>query len=125
MNNQTTHRRWGRFAVVAGALVSFLVLPASAAVVPATVDTTGASVTTTVLSDQSRVVTFLADGTFTVPGGLTARILLVGGGGAGGRDCSGGGGAGGMLEVSNVVLSARAASPLGPATPEGTAATRC
>ena len=77
MNNQTTHRRWGRFAVVAGALVSFLVLPASAAVVPATVETTGASVTTTVLSDQSKVVKFLADGTFTVPAEYTARVLLA------------------------------------------------
>ena len=79
---------------------------AMAEYVPAAVETTGASVTTATLPDKSKVVKFLADGTFTVPGGLTARILLVGGGGAGGRDCAGGGGAGGFVEVSNVVLSA-------------------
>ena len=96
---------WARFAVVACALVS-LARPASAAMAPATVDTTGSSVTTTILGDQSKVVKFLADGTFTVPAGATGRILLVAGGGAGGRDCSGGGGAGGMLEASNLVFSA-------------------
>ena len=55
---------------------------AAAALIPAAVTTTGDSVTTTVLSDQSTVVKFLADGTFTVPDGATARLLLVGGGGA-------------------------------------------
>ena len=79
---------------------------AMAGVVPAAVEMTGSSVTTTVLPDQSTVVKFLADGTFTVPAGATGRILLVGGGGGGGYDCSGGGGAGGMLEASNVVFSA-------------------
>ncbi|MBQ3809315.1 MAG: hypothetical protein II839_00675, partial [Kiritimatiellae bacterium] len=63
-----------------------LALPASAAPVPATVTTTGASVATALLPDDSTVVKFLADGTFTVPAGGTARILLVAGGGAGGRD---------------------------------------
>ena len=72
MNHSSSHVVRGRFAVVAGALVSFLVLPASAAYAPATVNTTGASVTTTILGDDSTVVTFLSDGTFTVPGGLTA-----------------------------------------------------
>ena len=93
-------------------LLLALALPASAAVVPATVTTTGASVTTAVLPDDSTVVKFLDDGTFTVSDGATARILLVAGGGAGGRDCSGGGGAGGMIEVSNVVLSAGTGNPL-------------
>ena len=79
---------------------------AMAEYVPAAVKTTGASVTTATLPDQSKVVKFLADGTFTVPGGLTARILLVGGGGAGGTDCGGGGGAGGFVEVSDVALQA-------------------
>jgi len=73
---------------------------------PAAVEMTGSSVTKTVLEDQSTVVKFLSDGTFTVPAGATGRILLVAGGGAGGRDCSGGGGAGGMLEASNLVFSA-------------------
>ncbi|MBQ7722557.1 MAG: hypothetical protein IJT64_06605, partial [Kiritimatiellae bacterium] len=68
--------------------------------------TTGANVTTTVIPDQSTVVKFLADGTFTVPNGATARLLLVGGGGAGGYDAAGGGGAGGMLELNAVVLAA-------------------
>ena len=68
---------------------------AMAEYVPAAVETKGASVITTILPDQSKVVKFLADGTFTVPAEYTARVLLVGGGGAGG-----------MLEVSNVVLSA-------------------
>lgn len=79
---------------------------AMAEYVPAAVETTGASVTTNVLSDQSTVVKFLADGTFTIPAGATGRLLLVGGGGGGGYDCSGGGGAGGMLEASNIVFSA-------------------
>ena len=106
MKTKTNPNGWARFAVMAVALVSFLALPASAALAPATVDTTGSSVTTTILGDQSKVVKFLADGTFTVPAGATGRILLVAGGGAGGRDCSGGGGAGGMLEASNLVFSA-------------------
>ena len=59
---------------------------------PAAVEMTGSSVTKTVLEDQSTVVKFLADGTFTVPAGATGRILLVAGGGAGGQDCGGGGG---------------------------------
>ena len=79
---------------------------AMAGAAPAAVETTGASVTTATLPDQSKVVKFLADGTFTVPAGGTARILLVGGGGAGGTDCGGGGGAGGFVEVSNVLLQA-------------------
>jgi len=83
-----------------------LALPAGAAYMPATVETTGESVTMTTLLDQSRVVKFLADGTFTVPDGATARLLLVGGGGAGGYDAAGGGGAGGMLESNAVVLAA-------------------
>ena len=97
---------WARFVVMAAALVSLLALPASAALVPASVTTTGSSVTTNILYDSSTVVQFLADGTFTVPNGALARLLLVGGGGAGGNDCSGGGGAGGMLELSNVPLGA-------------------
>ena len=107
MKTKANHMWWGRFAAVAAAaLVSFLALPAGAAYAPATVSTTGSSVTTTILPDQSTVVTFLADGTFTVPDGATARVLLVGGGGAGGYDIGGGGGAGGMLESNAVVLAA-------------------
>ena len=87
-------------------LLLALALPASAALTPASVSTTGSGVTTTVLPDQSTVVKFLADGTFTVPNGATARLLLVGGGGAGGYDVGGGGGAGGMLESNAVVLAA-------------------
>ena len=52
------------------------------------------------------VHTFTGDGTFTLSAPVLARILLVGGGGAGGNTMGGGGGAGGMLEVSNVILSA-------------------
>ena len=105
MKTEFLRNQWGRFAVFASAL--FLVVNSShAALVPASVTTTGSSVTTNILYDSSTVVTFLADGTFTVPDGATARLLLVGGGGAGGNDCSGGGGAGGMLELSNVPLGA-------------------
>ena len=87
------------------ALGAALPLCATADLMPADVTTTGASVTTTVLSDQSTVVKFLADGTFTVPAGATARLLLVGGGGSGGHDCAAGGGAGGFVEASDVELS--------------------
>ncbi len=87
------------------ALGAALPLCATADLMPADVTTTGASVTTTVLSDQSTVVKFLADGTFTVPAGATARLLLVGGGGGGGAECGGGGGAGGFIEASDVVLA--------------------
>ena len=91
------------FALVA--LGAALPRCATAALAPANVTTTGDSVTTTVLSDQSTVVKFLADGTFTVPDGAMARLLLVGGGGGGGAECGGGGGAGGFVEASDVVLA--------------------
>ena len=67
-----------------------LALPAGAAFLPATVETAGANVTTTVLSDQSTVVTFLADGTLTLTDDVTARALFVGGGGGGGSGVGGG-----------------------------------
>ena len=95
--------RLARAAVSAAALSCCSV--ASGAFVPATVETAGANVTTNVLSDQSTVVTFLADGTFTVPDGATARLLLVGGGGGAGWDCSGGGGGGGVIETNGVDLA--------------------
>ncbi|MBR0241057.1 MAG: hypothetical protein IJQ54_00875, partial [Kiritimatiellae bacterium] len=78
---------------------------AYAALAPASVTTTGDSVSTVVLDDQSTVVKFLADGTFTVPVGATARILVVGGGGGGGGDCAPGGGGGGVIDRDSVVLS--------------------
>ena len=107
MKNESILHSWGRFAAMAAVALAALFSPsARAALVPASVSTTGSSVTTNILYDSSTVVTFLADGTFTVPDGATARLLLVGGGGAGGNDCSGGGGAGGMLELSNVPLGA-------------------
>ena len=78
---------------------------AMADVTPATVTTTGDSVTTTVLADSSTVVKFLANGTFMVSDGVTARLLLVGGGGGGGAECGGGGGGGGFVEASDVELA--------------------
>ncbi|MBQ6925577.1 MAG: DUF2341 domain-containing protein, partial [Kiritimatiellae bacterium] len=44
------------------------------------------SLPVTTLSDNGKVVQFLADGTLTIPSGARARLLLVGGGGAGGRE---------------------------------------
>ncbi|MBQ6103940.1 MAG: hypothetical protein IJL06_09745, partial [Kiritimatiellae bacterium] len=73
---------------------------------PATVETTGENVTTTVLDDLSTVVHFLGDGTFTLAEDTDARLLLVGGGGSGGWDCGGGGGAGGMIEIASETLAA-------------------
>ena len=78
MKTSMLHTRWGRFAVVAAALVSLLALSASAALVPAYVTTTGPGVTTDVLEDQTTLVKFTADGTFTVPAGATARVTLPG-----------------------------------------------
>ena len=91
-----------------------LALPAGAAFVPAAVETTGESVTTTVLSDQSTVVTFLADGTLTLTDDVTARALFVGGGGGGGSGVGGGGGGGvgggggggGVVELESLELAA-------------------
>ena len=78
---------------------------AMAGLTPASVTTTGSSVTTNVLYDSSTVVEFLADGSFTVPDGATARILVVGGGGGAGYDCSGGAGGGGVIETNDVELA--------------------
>ena len=73
---------------------------------PATIETTGANVTTTVLSDQSTVVKFLADGTLTLLDDVTARALVVGGGGGGGSGVGGGGGGGGVVELESLELTA-------------------
>jgi len=83
-----------------------LALPAGAAFLPATVETTGDGVTATELADKSMVVKFLANGTFTVPDGATGRLLVVAGGGGAGYDCSAGGGGGGVIETNGVVFPA-------------------
>ena len=70
------------------------------------IESTGANVETTTLFDCSTVVTFLSDGTFTLPASVPVRLLLVGGGGAGGNTMGGGGGAGGVVEVAETMLSA-------------------
>jgi hypothetical protein len=71
---------------------------AMAGAAPASVTTTGANVTTTVLPDQSTVVTFLSDGTITLgDAAVISRVLVVGGGGGAGI---GGGGGGAVVEVS-------------------------
>ena len=54
-----------------------------------------------------KVHTFLDSGTFTVTSGQgQVEALLVGGGGTGGARHGGGGGAGGMVEVTNIPVSA-------------------
>jgi hypothetical protein len=64
----------------------------------------------TITINAPQVQTFNANGTFTVPSGLTAvDVLVIAGGGAGGSDNGGGGGAGGLIY--------RPGFPITPGTP--------
>ena len=71
-----------------------------------TIATTGDGVSSEFLNDNSTIVKFLANGSFSIPENYRARLLLVGGGGAGGNTMGGGGGAGGVVEVTNATLAA-------------------
>jgi hypothetical protein len=65
--------------------------------------------TSAVTFGSYKVHTFLNSGTFTVTSGQgNVEALIVGGGGTGGARHGGGGGAGGMLEVTNIPVSAGA-----------------
>ena len=104
MQSRVLRPRWpGVVAGTAiGVMVSQFVLasPASAATCTPTITSDGAAT----------VLTFTTVGTCTweVPAGITKldAVLIVGGGGGGGFDIGGGGGAGGLVDRTNVALTA-------------------